>query len=176
MWYIQQLLCAFPLITWSGLVEFSRSIWPSDLGLWMFTCLSSNLWHWFEIFIMTASLPSKLFSSSTLLFPNSLSHGSIHHTQLPPLSECCWIKAQDPLTELLAFICGVIKMLHKQVSGLPPLHGVCTPFFCLLSFVKIWMSLLEMRDLNYCVIICSPPSSSTVRCNARNCHKGETQH
>lgn len=172
MWYIQQLLCAFPLITWSRLGLFlSYAFFPTWTG---FMNVSPPFFPPDTGFRFSPPHPllSKLFSSSTLPLPDLLDHGSLHHTQLPSLSECCWIKTQDPLTELLAFICGVIKMLHKQVSGLSSFTTVFAqpfPEFCQLFRINVPAGRALMR------VICCPPFSSWVCCNTRCGHKGVTQ-
>lgn len=54
-------------------------------------------------------------------------------------------------------------------------HGVCTAF----SYLFTWWNTdvcVGSAGREVLPVICSPPFSSTVKCNTRSWHKGETQH
>lgn len=142
MWYIKQNCVHSPCLESSFVMQHVRAgfflfcfvyfpLPPSHMGIWMFLPAILHPPTPPPLFIQ-ASIQTVLPCISYLYFPNpplcytlpdsrfcSANHTyyitiSFDHFQNVIVGE--W-KAQGPLSELLAFICGIIKMLHEVMCG-----------------------------------------------------------
>lgn len=150
MWYIQQLLCAFPLITWGGLVKFSYAFYPLNL---VYECLSA----FFQPLTLVLDFHHDTFSA----FQTLVLHTPISWLAWP------WLYRSHPASTTFRMLLNQSARSSYRTTGFylwrnkdaPQTgvwafllyHGVSTAFFCLLS-LKISMSILKVQGVNYYVI------------------------
>lgn len=128
MWYIQQNLCAFPLFDcvkqfcYACLHLFHIFLFPAGyVVLQTFILNPSTPYPDFKFSSLCPAFLISLLSKRTLssTLPFLTAQPTIHtiSQSASTIFRMLLNQSQGPLSELLAFICGIIKMLHKVVSG-----------------------------------------------------------